>query len=76
MQKIKPEADDIETYSATINMLDFQAMKPITLNYLAHVKSCNDKNYFPVFAEISPKPYSDALWNDLKKMKQHFSYNE
>jgi len=73
VQKIKPEADDIETYSATINMLDFQAMKPITLNYLAHVKSCNDKNHFPVFAEISPKPYSDPLWNDLKKMKQHFS---
>jgi hypothetical protein len=76
VQKIKPEADDIETYSATINMLDFQAMKPITLNYLAHVKSCNDKNHFPVFAEISPKPYTDALWNDLKKMKQEFQCNE
>jgi hypothetical protein len=76
IQKIKPEADDIETYSATINMLDFQAMKPITLNYMAHVKSCNDKNHFPVFAELSPKPYSDALWNDLKKMKQQFECDE
>jgi hypothetical protein len=76
VQKIKPEADDIETYSATINMLDFQAMKPITLNYMAHVKSCNDKNHFPVFAEMSPKPYSDALWNDLKKMKQQFECGE
>ncbi len=72
IQKIKPEADDIETYSATIHMLDFQSMKPITLNYMAHVKSCNDKNHFPVFAEISPKPFSDPLWNDLKSMKQHF----
>lgn len=76
VQKIKPEADDIETYSATINMLDFQAMKPITLNYMAHVKSCNDKNHFPVFAEISPKPFSDPLWNDLKKMKQEFQCDE
>lgn len=73
VQKMKPEADDIETYSATINMLDFQAIKPITLHYLAHVRSCNDKNHFPVFAEMSPKPYSDPLWNDLKSMKQHFS---
>ena len=76
IQKIKPEADDIETYSATINMLDFQAMKPITLNYMAHVKSCNDKNHFPVFAELSPKPYSDALWSELKKMKQQFECGE
>jgi hypothetical protein len=76
IQKIKPEADDIETYSATINMLDFQAMKPMTLNFMAHVKSCNDKNHFPVFAEMSPKPNSDPLWNDLKSMKQHFSCDE
>jgi hypothetical protein len=76
IQKIKPEADDIETYSATISMLDFQAMKPITLNYMAHVKSCNDKNHFPVFAELSPKPYTDALWNDLKKMMQQFECSE
>jgi hypothetical protein len=76
VQKIKPEADDIETYSATINMLDFQSMKPITLNYMAHVKSCNDKNHFPVFAELSPKPFSDALWNELKSMKQHFKCGE
>jgi hypothetical protein len=76
IQKIKPEADDIETYSATINMLDFQAMKPITLNYMAHVKSCNDKNHFPVFAEMSPKPFSDSLWSDLKKMKQQFECGE
>ena len=76
IQKIQPEADDIETFSATISMLDFQAMKPITLNYMAHVKSCNDKNHFPVFAELSPKPYTDALWNDLKKMMQQFECSE
>jgi hypothetical protein len=76
VQKIKPEADDIETYSATINMLDFLSMKPITLNYMAHVKTCNDKNHFPVFAELSPKPFRDALWNNLKSMKQHFKCGE
>ena len=76
IQKIKPEAGDLETYAATINMLDFQAMKPITLNFMAHVRSCHDKNHFPVFAEMSPKPFKDALWNELKSMKQHFKWGE
>jgi hypothetical protein len=72
IQKIKPEPDDLETYSATISMLDFQSMNPITLNYMAHVRTCNDKNHFPVFAELSPKPFSDPLWTTMKRMKQQF----
>jgi len=76
IQKIKPEADDFETYSGTINMLDYMAMKPMILNFMMHVKSCDDKNHFPVFAEISPKPFSDALWNDLEKMKKEFKCSE
>ena len=76
IQKKQPEADDIETYSGTINMLDYMAMKPMTLNFMIHVKSCDDKNHFPVFAEASLKPFSDPLWNDLKSMKQHFVCGE
>jgi hypothetical protein len=73
IQKIKAEPDDVDTYSGTIDMLDYMAMKPITLNYMVHVKSCSDKYHFPVFLELSPKPFSDVIWHDLKKMKKNFT---
>ncbi|HTI12716.1 MAG TPA: hypothetical protein VL832_29290 [Puia sp.] len=73
IQKIKAEPDDVDTYSGTIDMLDYMAMKPMTLNYMVHVKSCNDKGHFPVFLELSPKPFTDVIWHDLKRMKKDFT---
>jgi hypothetical protein len=77
LKKIKPEQDDLETYAGTIDMLDYMGMKPMRLNCLVHVKACDggsdDHRHIPVFFEISPKPFTDILWSDLKRMKQHFS---
>jgi hypothetical protein len=73
VQKIKPEADDIETWSGTVHMLDYMAMKPMTLNLKVHTKQCGDKDHFPLFFELSPKPFADVLWIDLEKMKKNFT---
>jgi len=76
MKKIKTEPDDLVTYSGTIDMLDYMAMKPVRLNVVGHIKACSSKTHFPVFLEMSPKPFTDPLWLDLKKMKKDFTCNE
>jgi hypothetical protein len=77
IKKIKDEADDLETYTGTINMLDYMKQVPITLNYRAHVKrTCIAQNHIPVFLEISPKPFDQPIWQDLKKIDQKFFCEE
>jgi len=76
IKKIKAEADDLETYTGTIEMLDYMAQKPITLQYLVHVKSCPAQNKIPVFLEISPKPFDHPIWGVLKSMKEKFVCEE
>jgi len=76
IQKVKAEPDDGETYSGTVDMLDYMAMKPIRLNFMAHVKTCTDVKHFPVFLELSPKPFEDGIWVDLKRMKRNFKCGE
>lgn len=76
IQKVKTEPDDAETYSGTVDMLDYMAMKPIRLNIMAHVKGCSDARHFPVFWELSPKGFEDGIWQDLKKLKRDFRCTE
>jgi hypothetical protein len=75
IRAIKTEPDDVTTYAGTVDMLDYMAMKPIRLNFLAHIKDCGDPGHIPVFMELSPKPYDDAIWEQLKQMKKRFTLN-
>lgn len=65
-------ADDLGTYTGTISMLDYMAQRPITLNCLVHVKSCKSQNRTVVLIEVSPKPFSHAIWNAFNKIKESF----
>jgi len=76
IRKITTEPDDLATYAGTVEMLDYMAMKPITLNYKAHTKACNSKDHFPLFLELSPRPFEDVIWNNLEYMKKRFIYDE
>jgi hypothetical protein len=75
IRAIKTEPDDVSTYAGTVDMLDYMAMKPMRLNFLAHIKDCGDPGHIPVFMELSPKPYDDAIWGELKQMKKRFTLN-
>jgi hypothetical protein len=72
IRKLTAEPDDLETYTGTIAMFDYLGKKPITLNYLAHLKSCADPGHVPLFWEISPQPFGHPLWAKLKEVKQKF----
>ena len=72
IQRVKPDSDDSDTWMGTVDMLDYMAMKPIRLYFAAHLKPCTDKKHFPLFLELSPKPFEDPIWRDLKQPKQNF----
>ena len=66
------EKGDLKTFEGSVNMLDYMSQQPITLNFVIHIRSCagNDKTF--VFHEISPMPYSDAVWERLHQLWVNF----
>lgn len=60
---------DLQTFSGTIDMLDYMAQMPITLNCKIHVNLCpTEKNSTFIFYEISPRPPADTIWKDLQNL--------
>jgi hypothetical protein len=71
IKKIKTATGDIETYSGNIQMLDYMTQHRIVLNTFIHVKDCGQK-HTAVFVEISPKPFSHAIWQQFYKIAEGF----
>jgi hypothetical protein len=67
-KKISPDKDDLETYSGTIEMIDYMSRKPITLNCMVHLKSCKEENKTILFYELSPKPFTHKNWANLNQI--------
>lgn len=63
-----------KTFSATISMLDYMQLQPITLNAIIHLRYYLKKGKTVLFFELSPKPTTDATWSNLEKLWQQFSY--
>ncbi|MHA4807492.1 hypothetical protein ACX0G9_05280 [Flavitalea flava] len=76
IKKTKTAAGDLETYTGTIDMLDYMQQKPMTLNYRIHVKTCSVQNKIPVLLNISPKPFDHPIWGELDKMREKFACEE
>lgn len=72
MKAIKAERGDVNTYAGTIDMLDYVAMKPMRLNIMVHVISCDNPGYVPILLQLSPKPYDDEVWQELRQIRQQF----
>jgi hypothetical protein len=68
MKKVSADKGDAQTYSGTIEMLDYMEQKPITLNCVVHVRMCSGKDNTFVFHEISPKPMTDDVWKVFGKL--------
>jgi len=77
VKKIATDPGDLETYSGTIDMLDYMEQKPMTLNCIVHVKACPGKtNNTFIFHQISPRPLTNAVWTDLKKLWTTFDCSQ
>lgn len=59
---------DLQTYVGTIQMTDYMAQAPITLNCKAHLKSCPGESKTFIFYELSPQPLAHKIWQSLDKL--------
>ena len=64
----KTDKGDLKTYRGTITMLDYMQQQPITLNCIAHLKTCTDDNKTIIFYELSPKPLDHKNWVGLNQL--------
>jgi hypothetical protein len=75
IQKTERSTGDSQTFRGQVNMLDYMKQKPITLNLIIHVKRCSP-SYTAIIVEVSPKLYSDTMWNKLDVIGETFSCNK
>lgn len=66
------EKGDAKTFGGTVSMPDYMTQKPITLNFIIHIRSCESQNKTFVFHEASPKPYTDNVWKSLDQLWINF----
>jgi hypothetical protein len=71
-KKIPTAKGDLETYSGTIEMMDYMQRKPITLNCRVHLASCREENKSIIFYELSPKPFTHNNWTNLSQLWLNF----
>jgi hypothetical protein len=73
IKKGKTQKGDLKTFYGSVYMLDYMANKPITLYCKVHLKSCSGQNKTFIFYEISPKDYTDNVWQSLDILWTDFS---
>ena len=61
------------SFTGTITMIDYMTGKPITLQSRVRVKSCNEIDKAFVFFELSPQPFTHAIWKSLDQLWQDFA---
>jgi hypothetical protein len=76
IKKIKAAEGDVETYSGSIQMLDYMTQQRIVLNTLIHVRHCELQKHTPVFVEISPKPFAHSIWKQFYKIIERFQCDQ
>ncbi len=57
-----------KTFAGIVMMNDYMTTKPISLNLLVHIKSCEGQDKTFAFFELSPKPYTDIVWTSLNQL--------
>ncbi len=72
-KKVITSKGDLETYTGTIEMMDYLQLKPITLNCIVHLSTCTEDKKTFIFYELSPQPFSHSVWTSLNQLWLDFS---
>lgn len=72
VKKIKKAQGDLESFNATINMLDYHTQQPMKLNCLIHVKECTTQKNTAIYFELSPKPFTHPVWKKMNQIGNSF----
>lgn len=73
INKATADKGDLLTFRGTIYMLDYMQQKPITLNCIVHLKTCQGLNKTFLFTEISPRASANNVWKSLDQLWTDFS---
>lgn len=73
IKKTSTAAGDLKTFRGNIFMVDYMQQKPITLNCIVHLRSCPATGKAFIFYELSPKAFTEAVWQSLHKVLDGFS---
>ncbi|QJB31616.1 hypothetical protein HF329_09960 [Chitinophaga oryzae] len=68
IRKVTTASGYAATYSGTVDMLDYMALEPITLNCVVHLFRCKKDNHTGIYFEVSPKKSNDPLWQQFEKL--------
>lgn len=71
-QKTTTAEGDLQTYTGTVQMMDYMQLKPISLNCVVHFKECTAENKTVVFHELSSQPFTHKIWSDFKMIREGF----
>ena len=71
-KKAMKDQGDLNTFTGTIQMVDYMGQKPIVLNCRVHLRSCTGENKTFIFYELSPKPQHHEIWRSLDKLWHDF----
>ena len=72
LKKITAEGNDLETYSGTIDMMDYMTIQPIRLYCKVRVQNCKDAGRSMIFYELSPQPFTHLNWKKLDNLWSGF----
>jgi hypothetical protein len=68
-------ANDQNTYTGTIYMLNYLKQQPITLHCRIHERKCGG-NRTALFFEISPQEFNQPVWEAYKKILSGFTCSQ
>lgn len=64
-RQIKAEKNAKNSFEATVNTWDYMTRQPLQLKLRIHLSGCKEENKTFVFHEVSPKPFTHAVWTNL-----------
>lgn len=76
VKQIPYKDSDSQTFEATVELLDFLSLQPITLHLIIHVKHRDALNKTFVFHEASPQPYKHDVWKTLDGLWTSFKFTK
>jgi hypothetical protein len=72
IKAIKKEANDVQTFRGTIQILDYMQTKPITLNCKIHLRTILNLKKTILFFELSPQAFGHKVWQSLDSLWTDF----
>jgi len=75
--KAMTDSSDAATYNASATIYDGNiSMSQLDINLKIHLMSCEKGKATVIIYEISPKDYSDSVWQTLDKIKSQFKCSD